>query len=42
VLVSALAIMLPLVAIVVALVFAWTVYAVPHRVLRQPPTGISG
>ncbi len=42
VLVSALAIMLPLVAIVVALAFAWTVYAVARRVLRQPPTGVSG
>jgi len=42
VIVSALALLLPFVAVVVALGFAWMVYAVARRVLRQPPTGVSG
>ena len=35
VIVSTLALLLPLVAVVVALAFAWTVYAVARRVLRR-------
>ena len=42
VIVSILALILPFVAVAVALAFAWLVYAIARRVLRQPPTGVSG